>query len=367
MHNRTSRGRYRGPAGSRSRRRPRRNLGALIAVGAAVPVAAIGYFLASPHAGHLAPVADVQNAAPGAIGPAAATSGRGRRAGDAYGRGARDAGGWGRGGYPMVAGPAPDAGLGVAGGTGPADAAGAPASGVATVTEVASQNWAGYAATGAAGSFTSVSSSWAQPAVSCGGTDTFAAFWAGLDGDGTPTVEQTGTEADCDGGTASYQGWYEIFPNAPVFYPDPVQPGDDMSASVVADGNGTFTLTLRDATQGWTQATQQAEPDAQLGSAEVIAEAPSDGTVLPLADFGTVNFTGVTVDDAPIGTDPSLSELTLSAPDGTPLATPSALTAGEAFSVTSSSPATSSGPGTFDGPGNSNSPGTSGSGEWYQG
>jgi len=71
--------------------------------------------------------------------------------------------------------------------------------------------------------------------------------------------------------------------------------------------------------------------------------------------------------DAPIGTDPSLSELTLSAPDGTPLATPSALTAGEAFSVTSSSPATSSGPGTFDGPGNSNSPGTSGSGEWYQG
>ena len=330
MHNRTSRGRYRGPAGSRSRRRPRRNLGALIAVGAAVPVAAIGYFLASPHAGHLAPVADVQNAAPGAIGPAAATSGRGRRAGDAYGRGARDAGGWGRGGYPMVAGPAPDAGLGVAGGTGPADAAGAPASGVATVTEVASQNWAGYAATGAAGSFTSVSSSWAQPAV-----------------------EQTGTEADCDGGTASYQGWYEIFPNAPVFYPDPVQPGDDMSASVVADGNGIFTLTLRDATQGWTQATQQAEPDAQLGSAEVIAEAPSDGTVLPLADFGTVNFTGVTVDDAAIGTGQNLTEITLSAPDGTALATPSALTAGDAFSVTSDSPVTSGG--------------TSGWGEWYQG
>jgi hypothetical protein len=186
----------------------------------------------------------------------------------------------------------------------------------------------------AAGSFTSVSSSWAQPAVSCGGTDTFSAFWAGLDGDGTPTVEQTGTEADCDGGTASYQGWYEIFPNAPVFYPDPVQPGDDMSASVVADGDGIFTLTLSDATQGWTQARKQAEPDAQLGSAEVIAEAPSDGTVLPLADFGTVNFTGVTVDDAPIGAGVNLDELTLSAPDGTALATPSALTAGGAFSVT---------------------------------
>jgi hypothetical protein len=34
----------------------------------------------------------------------------------------------------------------------------------------------------------------------------------------------------------------------------------DVPAPVVADGNGIFTLTLRDATQGWTQATQQAEP-----------------------------------------------------------------------------------------------------------
>jgi hypothetical protein len=330
MHNRNRRSRYRGPARSRSRRHPRRNLGALIAVGAAVPVVSIGYFLASPGARHLASVADVQNAAPGPIAPGAATSGRG----------ARDGGGWGRGGYPMMAGP---------GGQAANTPAGAPASGVAAVTDVTSENWAGYAATGAAGSFTSVSASWAQPAVSCGGTDTFSAFWAGLDGDGTPTVEQTGTEADCNQGTASYQGWYEIFPNAPVFYPDPVQPGDGMSASVLADGNGIFTLTLRDATQGWTQATQQAGPGAQLGSAEVIAEAPSNGTVLPLADFGTVNFTGVTVDDAPIGTDANLSELTLSAPDGTALATPSALTAGNAFSVTSD------GPGPADG------------GEWHQG
>lgn len=45
------------------------------------------------------------------------------------------------------------------------------------------------------------------------------------------------------------------------------------------------------------------------GSAEVIAEAPSAGTVLPLADFGTVSFTGATVDGAPIGGSANLSEL----------------------------------------------------------
>ncbi len=217
------------------------------------------------------------------------------------------------------------------------EAADAPDGGTANVTDVASENWAGYAATGAAGSLTSVSSSWAQPTVTCGATDTFSSFWVGLDGDGTPTVEQIGTEADCAGGAASYQGWYEIFPNAPVFFSNPVQPGDAMSASVVSGGDGTFTLTLTDSTQGWTQTTQQAEPGAQLGSAEVIAEAPSNGTVLSLADFGTVNFTNATVDDAPIGDTANLSELTMESASGVALATPSALTGDNAFSVTSDS------------------------------
>ena len=70
--------------------------------------------------------------------------------------------------------------------------------------------------------------------------------------------------------------------------------------------------------------------------------------MLPLADFGTVNFTGVSVDDAPIGTNENLTELTLFSPAGTVLAAPSALTAGNALSVTS------------DGPGPSDSPGAAG-------
>ena len=181
---------------------------------------------------------------------------------------------------------------------------------------------------------TNVASSWTEPAVTCGATGTFSAFWVGLDGDGTPTVEQTGTEADCTQGAASYQGWYEIFPAAPVFYANPVQPGDEMSASVTADGGGNFTLTLTDGTQGWTQTTQQTEPNAQLGSAEIIAEAPSNGTVLPLSDFGTVNFSDVTVDNAPIGSNGNLNDLTMRSGSDAPLATPSALSGGNAFSVT---------------------------------
>ncbi len=162
-----------------------------------------------------------------------------------------------------------------------------------------SHNWAGYAASGTPGTFTSVSSSWTQPAVTCTALQTFSSFWVGLDGDGTQTVEQTGTEADCNNGKASYQGWFEMFPSAPVFYNNPVAAGDAMSASVVANGGGAFTLTLSDQTQGWTQTTDQTSAAAQLGSAEIIAEAPSDATnVLPLSSFGTVNFTATLVDGA---------------------------------------------------------------------
>jgi hypothetical protein len=214
--------------------------------------------------------------------------------------------GYGRGGYPMMH--------------------------TTQEAATATKNWAGYAETGKAGAFTNVSSSWTQPAVTCDAADTFSSFWVGLDGEGTPTVEQVGTEADCANGTAVYGGWYEIFPNAPVFYKDPVQPGDAMSASVVANGGGSFTLTLSDATQNWTRTTKQVVRQATLGSAEIIAEAPSSQAVLPLANFGTVNFTDVTVNHQELADD--AIALTLVSADGTTEATPSALDGQGDFSVT---------------------------------
>ena len=194
-------------------------------------------------------------------------------------------------------------------------------------------NWSGYAVTGTAGSFTSVSSSWTQPAVICGSTDAFSSFWVGLDGVGTPTLEQSGTEADCSDGAAVYSGWYEIFPADPVFYNDPVQPDDEMNASVVSNGGGFFTLTLSDTTQNWTQVTNQLVPATELASAEVVAEAPSSETVLPLADFGTVSFTDATVNGQAIGDDDPFA-LTLVSSSDTTEATPSALTGGTGFTVT---------------------------------
>ncbi len=194
-----------------------------------------------------------------------------------------------------------------------------------------SDNWAGYAASG--GSYTSVSSNWVQPSVSCTGEDTYSSFWVGIDGDGTDSVEQTGTEADCSGGSAQYSSWYEMYPAYPVTYDDPVNPGDSMSASVTTDGQGNFTLTLTDNTQGWTETQNQYSDSAQDGSAEVIAEAPYSNGVLPLSDFGTVDFTGSSVNGSPLG-DSDPDQINLVSDSGVTEATTSGLDGGGDFSVT---------------------------------
>ena len=291
------------------RRAARRRL-LLVAAAASVPVLIIAYALTTTHDGRAVDTADVTGAG---LQPA-------------YGHTAR-AGGWGKGGYTMMPGPAGSSSAGSS----------SAESGVArnTVTAAVSENWAGYAAAGTAGTFTQVSASWAEPAVTCSAGQTFSSFWVGLDGDGTSTVEQTGTEADCADGAASYQGWFEMFPAAPVFFSETVRPGDAMSASVVANGGGSFTLTLTDLTQGWIKVTDETSDTAQLGSAEIIAEAPSDGNgdVLPLSDFGTVNFTDALINNEAIG-NLNTTELTMESAANVTEATPSALTAGDAFTVT---------------------------------
>lgn len=72
-----------------------------------------------------------------------------------------------------------------------------------------SENWSGYAVTGS--SFTNATASWFVPTVNCSKTpNTYAAFWVGIDGYSSNTVEQTGTDSDCDGASPSYYAWYEF-------------------------------------------------------------------------------------------------------------------------------------------------------------
>jgi peptidase A4-like protein len=200
------------------------------------------------------------------------------------------------------------------------------------ISNSTSTNWSGYAVTG--GPFTTVSASWTQPAATCNGTTAYSSFWVGLDGDTSSTVEQTGTDADCSGSTPQYYAWYEMYPKFPTNLNKPVHPGDHLSASVTTDGRGNFTLTISDSTQGWTNVKTAKLRSAKLSSAEVIAEAPSSsGGVLPLANFGTVSFSGATANGSLLtSSTPNIDPITM-ANGSTVKAQPSSISNGS-FSVT---------------------------------
>jgi hypothetical protein len=169
-------------------------------------------------------------------------------------------------------------------------------------TQSVSANWSGYTlqdANAAGLQFTSVTGTWRVPAMTCeSGSNASAAFWVGLGGssDSATGLEQTGTGADCSNGTARYYAWYEILPAASVEVPLKVKPGDQITTSVNVTGTSVlFQIKNRTRKKSFTRALPVDAPD--LSSAEWIAEAPSACnsagrcTVLPLANFGTVNFT----------------------------------------------------------------------------
>lgn len=170
-----------------------------------------------------------------------------------------------------------------------------------TLNVIKSTNWSGYAAhLPRKHTFHSVSASWIQPRARCGASTgkEYAAFWVGLDGFNSNSVEQTGTDSDCVGTTPHYYGWYEMFPAAPVNFKTTVKPRDHMSASVTFTGTAKYTLVLTDTTRHWTHTIVKRNATFARSSAEVITEAPSSsatGAVLPLADFGTVRFSLVRI------------------------------------------------------------------------
>jgi len=211
-----------------------------------------------------------------------------------------------------------------------------------------SLNWAGYAATGA--TYSSVSGSWNQPAVSCPANKSqLAAFWVGLDGYSAsdPTVQQIGTDSDCvkgkgrQGGGPSYYAWFEMYPAALVVLPPssyPVFPGDAITASVSVYGTG-YLLALVDAGR-WSYATvQRPSVRPQDVSAEWIAEAPtschgSTCKIVPLADFGSMVFTGAKANGLPISSSAN-TRITMGNKSGKKVKaqTSALVSAGSAFSV----------------------------------
>lgn len=207
-----------------------------------------------------------------------------------------------------------------------------------------STNWSGYAVTGPSGSVSDAKGSWTVPAIqgSCPSTNQYSSFWVGIDGFSSGTVEQTGTDSDCQNGAPTYYAWYEFYPH-PAFLINglTITPGDHITAEASFNGRS-FTVTITDTTTSKSFSTSAKVHSAQRSSAEWIAEAPSSsGGILPLADFGTVSFSACTAmvsgTSGTIGSfGSSVQVITMVSNSGAVKAQPSSLSGsgGDSFSVT---------------------------------
>ncbi len=169
------------------------------------------------------------------------------------------------------------------------------ATGIKGLTDVSSTNWSGYADTGSG--FTTVTGNWTEPSITCTSTESLAAFWVGIDGFSSSSVEQDGTLAECYGGTAYQYSWWEMYPtNSIQVVGESVASGDSISASVVRSGSS-YALKVTDSSH---TANSFSKTETCSGcansSAEWIAEAPSGSAgVYPLSDFHSWTESGATV------------------------------------------------------------------------
>ncbi|HXI84893.1 MAG TPA: G1 family glutamic endopeptidase [Verrucomicrobiae bacterium] len=209
-----------------------------------------------------------------------------------------------------------------------------------------SANWAGYVTATdltipVKHSVTDVQGSWRVPTVAAAGTqETASAIWVGIDGSSDRTVEQIGTEQDWHLGAPLYYAWFEMYPARGFFLTEfPVEPGDQISAEVQFIPKNQFVLSITNLTQGVGFSITK-KRSAKRTSAEWIVEAPFFRHILPLADFGSVSFTGcsttITNVEGPINSSSWTNEsITMENPlTSTVLAQTSALiSGGTAFTV----------------------------------
>lgn len=206
-----------------------------------------------------------------------------------------------------------------------------------TPTHYQSYNWSGYADDNTGGKkYSKVSASWVEPKVTCAeNEEQMAAFWVGIDGFTSPSVEQDGTLAYCLQGKAYYYTWWEMYPTNAIQVVGDAKAGDHITSSVTY-ATGKYTLKVTDATTPSASFTTTqvcgAGTTCENSSTEWIGEAPSGARgELPLPRFTPWTVTGASATShgrsGPISAFPDDS-ITMISDAGYNLATPGPLRSG---------------------------------------
>jgi hypothetical protein len=216
---------------------------------------------------------------------------------------------------------------------------------------VQSSNWAGYdeGLLDTSKLAQSISAEWTVPTASqhTAGQAESAADWIGIGGgcvDTTggclvtdETLIQAGTEEDVSAsGQASYSAWWEVLPAPSLTSSVAVHPGDVVKVSISQVVPEVWTIAFNDLTDGQSF-TQDVPYPSPMDTAEWIEEAPvvvstSSAGEATLPNLTSPNFTAATLN----GSNPGLSTkyaMQMVSSSGQVLATPSAPSGGDAFSV----------------------------------
>ena len=170
--------------------------------------------------------------------------------------------------------------------------------------------WAGIGLLQDGVTYQKVTGRWKEPAVDCSGAIPFmstVSIWVGLGGLGTG-LEQVGSIATCEWGTAHHQGVLEIVAGSnskaerladDVFA---IAEGDDIEATVAAGSGSNYSLSLINHTTGQAVTEQREQPSnaGAQGSAECVVERPvspgglslivQNSMQYPLPNFNSVQF-----------------------------------------------------------------------------
>jgi hypothetical protein len=170
---------------------------------------------------------------------------------------------------------------------------------VPSVRDIAfSTNWSGLGGTGTG--IQGARGTWIVPSVATAVSGRYSSSWVGVDGMTNRDLVQTGTEQD---GPHGYYAWWEILPqySVPIVnaqgQPEPVRPGDKITASVFEASAGVWTISIQDSTQHWSYSQNHAYTGPGT-SAEWIEEAPNvNGVQSTPPNFGTAHFAGTEVSE----------------------------------------------------------------------
>ncbi len=173
-------------------------------------------------------------------------------------------------------------------------------------TPFRSTNWSGYAAAPTfkqptPGAVTYVAGSWVVPSIIASEKETHCAIWVGMGGFLESSIQQIGTSHSWEDGQQNNYAWFEMYPHgAYEIGKFPLDRGDMISARVGYKGDDRFKLTIMNHTKRVSTTIPKVFTyceGAERTSAEWIIEAPTSGSILPLADFGisTFNYCSATI------------------------------------------------------------------------